>query len=71
MPTTRAFLHNDHRVVSIGSDYRQTPIEGLFAAGCDAGNISHFGYMGGLATALSMGRVAGREAAALALQQAL
>lgn len=45
-----------------GSDFRETAIEGLYAAGCDTGNISHFGYMGGLAPALVTGRLAGRSA---------
>jgi succinate dehydrogenase/fumarate reductase flavoprotein subunit len=62
-PESRAFMETDGGVLSIGSDYRQTPIRGLFAAGCDAGNISHFGYMGGLAPALTTGLTAGREAA--------
>ncbi|HZU75354.1 MAG TPA: FAD-dependent oxidoreductase [Dehalococcoidia bacterium] len=39
------------------------PIPGLYAAGCDAGYISNRGYMGGLATALVTGRIAGRAAA--------
>ena len=46
------------------SEHREVPIPGLFAAGCDVGNIHHGSYMGGLATALTTGRVAGREAAA-------
>jgi len=41
-----------------------TPIAGLYAAGCDVGFVSNRGYMGGLATALVTGRVAGRAAAA-------
>lgn len=36
---------------------------GLYAAGCDVGNIHNGGYAGGLATAIATGRVAGREAA--------
>ncbi len=36
----------------------------LFAAGCDIGGISTSGYMGGLATALVTGRIAGEMAAA-------
>ena len=63
-PTTRAFTEEENSlVVAIGSDYRQTAIAGLYAAGCDTGNISHFGYMGGLAAALTTGRTAGRSAA--------
>ena len=42
-------------------------IPGLYAAGCDVGNISHGGYMGGLAQALVTGRIAGHFAANLAL----
>ena len=63
VPITRAFqaLGSDH--TSIGTEFRMTPIRGLYAAGCDTGNVSHFGYMGGLCTALATGRVAGREAA--------
>lgn len=63
MPVSRAFMETNGGPVVIGSDYRQTPIRGLFAVGCDAGNISHFGYMGGLAPALTTGLTAGREAA--------
>ena len=44
------------------SDVRQVPIRGLFAAGGDVGDISRFGYLGGLATALTTGRAAGRGA---------
>ena len=40
-----------------------TSIAGLYAAGCDVGFLSNWGYMGGLATALVTGRVAGRAAA--------
>lgn len=63
MPTTRAFAETDSLSIAIGQEYRQTAIAGLYAAGCDAGNISHFEYMGGLAPALATGRVAGRSAA--------
>jgi succinate dehydrogenase/fumarate reductase flavoprotein subunit len=48
------------------SEVKFNPIPGLYAAGCDAGNVSHAGYMGGLATALTTGRRAGRGAAACA-----
>lgn len=44
-------------------DFREVPIPGLYAAGCDTGNIHHGGYLGGLATALTTGRIAGVEAA--------
>lgn len=64
-PVARAYTDLTGASVTIGEDYRQMPIGGLFAAGCDAGNISHFGYMGGLATALATGWTAGREAAQL------
>jgi succinate dehydrogenase/fumarate reductase flavoprotein subunit len=37
-------------------------IEGLFAAGADVGNISNSGYVGGLATAMITGRLAGANA---------
>lgn len=50
--------------------YRECPIPGLYAAGCDVGNISHRGYMGGLSTGLVMGRMAGRDAAGYALRKA-
>jgi succinate dehydrogenase/fumarate reductase flavoprotein subunit len=63
MPATRAFSESDDLATAIGTDYRQTAIAGLYAAGCDVGNISHFEYMGGLAPALATGRVAGRSAA--------
>lgn len=63
IPATRAYTQTDGPVLAIGQDYRQSIIPGLFAAGSDAGNISHFGYVGGLSTALTTGRMAGREAA--------
>ncbi|OGA42725.1 MAG: hypothetical protein A3G24_18225 [Betaproteobacteria bacterium RIFCSPLOWO2_12_FULL_62_13] len=63
MPTTRAFTETDALSIAIGREYRQTAIAGLYAAGCDTGNISHFEYMGGLAPALATGRVAGLSAA--------
>ena len=49
------------------SEMKFNVIPGLYAAGCDVGNISHGGYMGGLAQALVTGRVAGYSAADLAL----
>lgn len=47
------------------SSVRSEPIDGLFAAGVDIGNISHENYMGGLAQALVTGRIAARNAAAV------
>jgi len=41
-----------------------TPIDGLFAAGADAGGISTGGYASGLASALVFGRLAAEAAAA-------
>jgi succinate dehydrogenase/fumarate reductase flavoprotein subunit len=49
------------------SDLRLEPIPGLFAAGCDVGGISNWGYMGGLSQALVTGRIAGESAADAAL----
>ena len=63
MPATRAFTETEALSIAIGQEYRQTAIGGLYAAGCDTGNISHFEYMGGLAPALATGRTAGRSAA--------
>jgi len=63
MPMGRAFMQEDSACLSIGDDYRQMAIEGLYAAGSDTGNISHFSYMGGLAAALTTGCTAGRSAA--------
>ena len=40
------------------------PVDGLYAAGADAGGISTGGYASGLAAALVLGRVAAEEAAA-------
>jgi succinate dehydrogenase/fumarate reductase flavoprotein subunit len=40
-----------------------TPIEGLYAAGADAGGISSGGYASGLASALVFGRIAAETAA--------
>ena len=48
-------------------DSRGHPLPGLFAAGADAGGIYTFGYTGGLSLGLSFGRIAGQQAAALAL----
>ncbi|GEM_PF-370113 len=48
------------------AEVRFSPIPNLYAAGCDVGNVSNVGYMGGLATALATGRRAGRGAAACA-----
>ncbi len=48
------------------SEVRFNPIPNLYAAGCDVGNVSNVGYLGGLATALATGRQAGRGAAACA-----
>jgi succinate dehydrogenase/fumarate reductase flavoprotein subunit len=52
--------------IAENSEVRFTPIPNLYAAGCDVGNVSNVGYLGGLATALSTGRRAGRGAAACA-----
>ena len=41
-----------------------TPIEGVYAAGADAGGISTGGYASGLASALVFGRIAAETAAA-------
>jgi fumarate reductase flavoprotein subunit len=41
-----------------------TPIDGLYAAGADAGGISTGGYCSGLASALVFGRIAAESAAA-------
>lgn len=62
-PDERAFVEADAPEIAIGSEYREATIAGLFAAGSDVGNISHFGYVGGLATALTTGRMAGAQAA--------
>lgn len=64
VPAERALDESDSQVKRIGVEYRQTVVEGLYAAGCDVGNISHFEYAGGLAPALATGRVAGRNAGA-------
>lgn len=41
----------------------KNPIENLYAVGTDVGNVHHRRYLGGLATALVTGRIAGRDAA--------
>ena len=64
LPAERASVEAEGPSLAIGLDYRQSAIEGLYAAGTDAGNICHFGYMGGLGPALVTGRMAGRSAAA-------
>ena len=38
-----------------------TPVDGLYAAGADAGGIATGGYASGLASALVFGRIAGRD----------
>lgn len=65
VPVERAYTQNEGASLAIGHYYRQVPVHGLYAAGNDAGNVSHFAYMGGLASALTMGRNAGTNAAAL------
>jgi succinate dehydrogenase/fumarate reductase flavoprotein subunit len=45
------------------SELRFTAIPNLYAVGCDIGGVSTRGYMGGLATALVTGRIAGANAA--------
>jgi hypothetical protein len=45
------------------SELRFTAIPKLYAAGCDIGGASTRGYLGGLATALVTGRIAGEAAA--------
>jgi succinate dehydrogenase/fumarate reductase flavoprotein subunit len=49
------------------SELRLNPIPNLYAAGADVGNVSNGGYLGGLATALTTGRRAGRGAALITL----
>jgi succinate dehydrogenase/fumarate reductase flavoprotein subunit len=44
-------------------DVKIDPIEGLYAAGTDVGNVHHHRYLGGLAVALVTGRIAGAQAA--------
>jgi fumarate reductase flavoprotein subunit len=44
-------------------DHERTSIEGLYAAGADAGGISAGGYASGLASALVFGRIAAETAA--------
>jgi succinate dehydrogenase/fumarate reductase flavoprotein subunit len=60
--TTISTLPN---VVARATELKFDVIPGLFAAGCDVGNINHGGYMGGLAPALVTGRIAGYSAADL------
>lgn len=45
------------------TELRMDAIAALFAAGCDIGDVSNRGYMGGLATALTTDRIAGQGAA--------
>jgi succinate dehydrogenase/fumarate reductase flavoprotein subunit len=52
-------------------DLHQAAVPGLFAAGCDAGNLARNGYLGGLLPALVTGRIAGRGAAGHAARAAL
>jgi succinate dehydrogenase/fumarate reductase flavoprotein subunit len=64
LPPERLAAESPGAVLAIGQDYRHSAIDGLYAAGTDAGNICHFGYMGGLGPALVTGRTAGAAAAA-------
>ena len=48
-------------------DSTSRPLGGLFAAGADAGGVYTRGYTGGLSMGLAFGRIAGREAAACAI----
>ena len=45
------------------NEYQAGYVGRLYAAGCDVGGISGRGYLGGLATALVTGRIAGQAAA--------
>ncbi|MCC6533566.1 MAG: FAD-binding protein [Burkholderiales bacterium] len=63
VPASRATVAAAPGPLAIGTDYRQTPIPGLYACGTDAGNVCHFGYVGGLVQALVTGRAAGAGAA--------
>ena len=58
-------ISNLPNVVARATELKFDVIPGLFAAGCDVGNINHGGYMGGLAPALVTGRIAGYSAADL------
>jgi len=49
--------------IARANEYLMEPIAGLFAAGADISGVHHVGYMGGLATAMSTGRIAGASAA--------
>lgn len=51
------------------SEVLTTPIPGLYAAGVDVGNVMNRQYMGGLASALVTGRVAGERAAVWATRR--
>jgi fumarate reductase flavoprotein subunit len=53
-------LRIDDRARVLGGD--GAPLQGLFAAGADAGGISTGGYSSGLAAALVFGRIAAEEA---------
>ncbi len=65
VPAARAIAEIGDLPVEI-DDYRETVVVGLYAAGCDVGNVHHRDYLGGLATGLVIGRVAGQQAAAFA-----
>ena len=54
-----------HRSAGARARADGTPIEGLYAAGADAGGISTGGYASGLASALVFGRIAAETVAAL------
>jgi succinate dehydrogenase/fumarate reductase flavoprotein subunit len=53
-------LRVDERARVLGAD--RQPLEGLYAAGADAGGISTGGYASGLASALVLGRAAAEDA---------
>lgn len=52
-------------------DTKGLPILGLYAAGADVGGIYTRGYTGGLSLGLAYGRIAGKEAASLVLEEDL
>ena len=54
-------LRIDERARVLGED--GAPLEGLYAAGCDAGGIASGGYASGLAAAVVFGRIAAETAA--------
>jgi succinate dehydrogenase/fumarate reductase flavoprotein subunit len=69
VPAERGHVELGDAPVDLGHYYRESVVPGLYAAGCDVGNVHHRGYLGGLAAGLVIGRIAGKQAAGFAARR--